>query len=119
MTMETKFFNFEILSEDGPYCPRLSELHTLVNLHNGDEIIDGREKFDVVIDYPMTKTFTLHIGNGPITLNQLARAIGVFYQAAFSEREKYGVHPNDGLDRLYLEVAQRRSDGTWHLMVGS
>jgi hypothetical protein len=119
VTMETKCFNFDILTEDGPYSPRLDKLHTLVDVINGDAIIDEREKFDVVMDYPMAETFTLHIGNGPITLSQLARAVGVFYRTAFAEPEKYGIDPNDSLDRLYLEGADRRPDGTWRLLIGS
>ena len=119
MTMETKSINFDIFTEDGTSSPKLNDLDQLRNVINGDAIIDERDEIRIVIDYPTAKTSYLDMSGQPITVARFAHAVGAFMQIAFRERELYGVGPDDELDGYWLEGADRRPDGTWHLLIGS
>jgi hypothetical protein len=116
--MPTRSINFDVAVEGSVRSPRLGDPEQLSGIINGDAIIDERDEITVFIEDPLTKSAHLHISGSPITTSRFARAVGAFFQIAFREREKYGIGPEEDIGDYRIDGADRRPDGTWHLLIG-
>lgn len=103
-------------------------------------VMDERGLIQVIIDYPLSKPTTLTIHRtGPVTVLDFVTAVGAMYRTIYQEEArtsrvvegtvpgmlnrnrtegKYGICSH-GINDLYLEGAELKADGTWHLLMGS
>lgn len=105
-----------------------------------EAILDERSIIHIVFDYPLTNpaTLTMHV-NGGITVKAFVRAVASMYRSVYADEArstrvkegtvpgllnrnrtdgKYGIWGH-GINDLYLEGAERKADGRWHLLMGS
>ena len=116
MKATTIYFEFESRDE----TPRIAAPEEYGELLGAGTLMDDRDAVDVVIDYPLDIPTTLRIAK-PITVERFARGVADAYRVIYANDGPdgpYGI-AGHGIDELYLESASRRSNGMWHLMIGS
>lgn len=115
MKATTIYFEFESRDE----TPRIAAPEEYGELLGANTLMDDRDAVDIVIDYPLDIPTTLHITK-PITVERFARGVAAAYRVIYQSDGPDGPYGIAGdIDELYLESASRRSNGKWHLMIGS